>query len=412
MGSRILRLGLKVAVLLALPLHYGALQNSWGCTSAVVSGKATVDGKPLLWKLRDTDHLKNRLQYFSDGKYGYVGLVNSDSTAATMVWGGCNSAGFAIMNTASFNTNAGDTTKFTDQEGVVMKEALMECATLADFEAFLSRRPHPWGLNANFGVIDAQGGAAYYETDNNRFVKFDANDPRVAPHGFIVRTNYTFTGTPNVGLGFIRYTTAERIILDAQARGAISRSLFTDRLARDLSNSLTGDDLNGVQSAKRRGDMKNASDFLCRYGSASNIVIEGVRKGDKPSGSVVWTAIAFPLSCVNVPAWPALAGVLPATVAAQRGSKEADLSRWALKGLKKIYPISRGSGQRYMDLAVYRNAIDGGIAPKIEEMEREVETRCEKMVRAWKGGVPVRQDVEKFYGWLDGFLREGYTFLH
>ena len=29
------------------------------CTSAVVSGKVTPDGRPLLWKKRDTDYLRN-----------------------------------------------------------------------------------------------------------------------------------------------------------------------------------------------------------------------------------------------------------------------------------------------------------------------------------------------------------------
>lgn len=387
------------------------VQHGVACTSAVVSGRATADGKPLLWKLRDTEKLENRLQYFSDGKYGYVALVNSDSTAATMVWGGCNSAGFAIINTAAFNTNAGDTTKFSDQEGVVMKQALMECATLEDFESFLNRRKRPWGLNANFGVIDAQGGAAYYETDNNRFIKFDANDPRVAPHGYLVRTNYTFTGTPGVGYGFIRYATAERVIAQAQAQGAIDRALFTDRLARDLSNSMTGDDYNGAASSKVRGDMINTSDFPCRYGSASNIVIEGVRKGESAARSVVWTEISFPLTCVAVPAWPALATVLPACAVAPRGGQEAELSQWALKGLAKVYPVRRGSGQRYMDLAAYRNTIDGGIAPRVERMEREVEARCRQMEMGWNGKGPVRGDVEKFYGWLDAYLREGYAFL-
>lgn len=401
------------AMLLALPLS--VLLASWqcavGCTSAVVSGRATADGRPLLWKLRDTDKLENRLQYFTDGKFGYVALVNADSTAATMVWAGCNSAGFAIMNTATFNTNQGDTTKFMDQEGVVMKEALMECATLADFEALLSRRPKPWGLNANFGVIDAQGGAAYYETDNQHFVKFDANDPRVAPHGYLVRTNYAFTGTPGVGYGFIRYATAERVMIEAQAMGAIDCSLFIDRLGRDLSNSLTGDDYNSMISGKRKGDMINSSDFPCRYGTASNIVIEGVKKGADPSGSVMWTSVAFPLSCVAVPAWPSLGGMLPVCAAAQKGGQESELAQWALKGLALIYPIRRGSGQRYMDIAAYRNTVDGGIAPVVARMEREVVVRCEQMVRQWRGGAAVRKDVERFYAWLDGYLREGYGFL-
>ena len=54
---------------------------------------------------------------------------------------------------------------------------------------------------ANFGVIDAQGGAAYYETTNFSFTKIDANDPVVAPFGYLIRTNYSFTGTADDGYG-------------------------------------------------------------------------------------------------------------------------------------------------------------------------------------------------------------------
>ena len=400
---------LMVAVLLPMVAILLGGADVQGCTSAVVSGRVTASGRPLLWKLRDTEKLEHRLQYFSDGKYAYVGLVNADSTASTMVWGGCNSAGFAIINTAAFNTNAGDTTKFTDQEGVVMKEALMECATLADFEAFLSRRKRPWGLNANFGVIDAQGGAAYYETDNNKFEKFDVNDIHVAPRGFLVRTNYTFTGTPNVGYGFIRYATAEREMSEAQTRGVLDRSLFTERLARNLSNSMTGDDYTSSESGRLSGEMINSSDFLCRYGTASNIVVEGVKRGDDPAGSTLWTTIAFPLTCVSLPAWPSLKNVLPSCAVAQGGRELPELSRWALRGMKKIYPITRGSGQRYMDLAAFRNRIDGGIGGRVEKMERELGSRYARMVKEWRKGKPVKEDVVRFYEWLDAYLKEEYS---
>ena len=33
------------------------------CTSAVVSGKVTPDGRPLLWKNRDTDFMQNHIDY-------------------------------------------------------------------------------------------------------------------------------------------------------------------------------------------------------------------------------------------------------------------------------------------------------------------------------------------------------------
>jgi hypothetical protein len=76
----------------------------------------------------------------------------------------------------------------------------------------LETLPKPLGVEANFGVIDANGGAAYYETANYKFEKFDANDPTVAPDGYLIRTNYSFSGEENKGLGYIRYATAADLL--------------------------------------------------------------------------------------------------------------------------------------------------------------------------------------------------------
>ena len=112
----------------------GVTGDIWSCTTFIISGKNTSDGKPILYKHRDTGTLDNAIVFFSDGKYQYIGIVDSKDTWKSEVWGGYNSAGFAIMNTAAYDNNTGDTTKLTDQEGVVMKLALQNCATLADFE--------------------------------------------------------------------------------------------------------------------------------------------------------------------------------------------------------------------------------------------------------------------------------------
>ena len=155
--------------------------------------------------------------------------------------------------------------------------------------------------------------------------------------------------------------------------------------------------------------MINSSDFLCRYGTASNIVVEGVKRGDDPAGSTLWTTIAFPLTCVSLPSWPSLKNVLPSCAVAQGGRELPDLSRWALRGMKKIYPITRGSGQRYMDLAAFRNRIDGGIGGRVEKMERELGSRYARMVKEWRKGKPVKEDVVRFYEWLDAYLKEEYS---
>ena len=52
-----------------------------------------------------------------------------------------------------------------------MKKALQTCATIDEFEQMLKELPQPIRLEANFGVIDAQGGAAYFELSNFKYVK-------------------------------------------------------------------------------------------------------------------------------------------------------------------------------------------------------------------------------------------------
>ena len=128
--------------------------------------------------------------FFDDGKYKYIGLVNSEDVRGKQIWGGANSEGFSIMNSASYNVNINDTSSKKDLEGFFMKHALQKCATLQDFENLLDTLSKPMGLSAHFGVIDGKGGAAFYEVNNYNFIKFDANNSTQAPHGYIIRTNY------------------------------------------------------------------------------------------------------------------------------------------------------------------------------------------------------------------------------
>ncbi|MBK3515900.1 hypothetical protein [Carboxylicivirga marina] len=85
-----------LALLIAIPF-------SEACTTAVISGKYTANSRPIIWKLRDTETFENKMRYFRDGKYDYIGMINSKDANGEQVWGGSNAAGFAIMNSASFN---------------------------------------------------------------------------------------------------------------------------------------------------------------------------------------------------------------------------------------------------------------------------------------------------------------------
>lgn len=107
------------------------------CTVAVVSGKATKDGRPLMWKNRDTSSLDNKISIFKGKKYSFIGLIDVRDKMRLNVWAGINTEGFAIMNAAS--GDLAESNMGMRDHGSLMKMALGECATASDFESLLER---------------------------------------------------------------------------------------------------------------------------------------------------------------------------------------------------------------------------------------------------------------------------------
>jgi len=380
----------------------------FACTTAIVSGKSTIDGRPLLLKHRDTSNLQNRLMYFNDGKYDYIGLVNSDDVSGKEVWAGCNSTGFAIMNSASYNLNIGDTTSLKDREGYVMKMALQTCATLKDFEDMLKNLPKPMGLEANFGVIDALGGAAYYETNNYGFVKFDANDPATAPYGYIIRTNFSYTGERKEEYGVIRSQTAEELFHTASVVGDLSYKFLIRDVSRCLRHSLTQRDLTlemPVSDEKRR--FVDFRDFIPRYSSSSSVVVQGVMKGEDPKFTTMWTILGFQLSSVVIPVWVEGGRHMPSVLTAD-DTGNAPLCEMALKLKDKIFPLRRGSYKNYIDLSVLLNHQNRGIMQILKSVEDAIIIEAENRLKGWREKGISRQDIQKFYQWCDRYIKQEY----
>ena len=90
----------KLLLLFVLCLCFPVVDKA--CTSIIITGKATSDGRPLMWKHRDTGAPYNHIGYFDEGGYRFLGLVNSDDPEGA-VWTGSNETGFSIMKTASYN---------------------------------------------------------------------------------------------------------------------------------------------------------------------------------------------------------------------------------------------------------------------------------------------------------------------
>lgn len=380
----------KLLLLLTTLLLIIPFDTADSCTSAIFTGKATPDGRPILWKHRDTGELNNRLEYFGkskDIKYAFIGLVNSPVNYGE-VWSGSNEVGFSIMNTASYNLKE-DSDKLADREGEVMFQALATCRTLADFEKLLTKHKKPIGVEANFGVIDAEGGAAYYEVNNTEWRKIDVNDPKIAPEGFLVYSNHSYTGRFNEGMGYIRYNNAKYTISKHLAVGGdVTPQWIFNSLSRSFYHSLLDMDLVKNPELAPAGWYID-QDFIPRRSTSASMVVKGVKKGENPQLTAVWTVLGYPPVSVAVPTFVANGANMPKELQ-KRGEnnqnlkvENCELCDIALARRAKIFPLKRGSGKNYFHFSLLYNAEGTGYIQRLAPVEAKIFNDYNAEIEKW-----------------------------
>lgn len=396
-------------ILLTLILLSGFFTKTYGCTTAVISAKSSSNGKSMIWKLRDTSKDKNAMRYFNDGKYTYLGLVNSNDTLGEHVWGGSNSAGLAIMNSASYNVNKNDTTQLKDQEGIFMKLVLQTCATLEDLEKLLDSYPKPGGQASNYGVIDASGGAAYYEVNNWTWTKFDANDENVAPNGYLIRSNYSDSGTKDEGYGYIRRESAEKVFAEAFKNNKLNYRTIIQKLSRCTYHAVF--DINyrtKFENGTNESSFVASDDFITRDSSVSSIVVEGVKEGQSPNLTTIWTQIGYPNTTIALPLWVAGGEKIPAVLAYDKTIENSPLNELALEWRRKCYPLTRSDGYHYLKLDELINQHNTGLIQRIEPIEKNIFEKTDNLLAKWSNETLVTSDIHNFYNWLDNIVIEFY----
>lgn len=317
-----------------------------GCTSAIISAGRSASGRPMLWKHRDTSAIDNKVEYVAptDGSYGYVALFNADDKQLEQAWTGMNEVGFAIMNTASYNIKNDNVPETEmDREGYVMTIALKTCRTVNDFEQLLEKLPRPMGVEANFGVIDADGNGAYFETNNDSFIKFDLNESET---GILIRTNYSHSGRPSEGYGYIREQNATDLFAALPEGEKVTPEYLTETMSRSFLHSLMNRDF--VKDCNDRWVIDQ--DFIPRYKSTATIVIEGCDpETGSPSDYIMWTGLGYPPVAEIVPVWCSADGV-DTRLRGLCADGHSELSDIAKKRRDEVFPIHRGSGDHYIDM--------------------------------------------------------------
>ncbi len=375
----------RVCSILTVLLFLVFFNDLSACTSAIITGRLTPDGRPLLWKNRDTGEDNNRVQYFRGEKYNFIAVVNSPDKTG-IVWMGTNNAGFSIINTASYNLKDDDIKeKDMDKEGILMFEALSLCSNLKDFENFLNSHKKPLGVEANFGVIDAEGGAAYYETNNNKFVKLDVNDPKIAPEGYLVVTNYSYSGRFNEGMGYIRYQTAREILCRKATFMNITPQWIFNNLSRSFYHSLQGFDLlKPDQSPERYTGWVVDQDFIPRKTSTSSVVIQGVKPGENAEMTTMWTVLGYPPAGIAIPLWVKGGEQQPAVVLRSGDSQNAVACDNALALKYKTFPIIRGNGPKYMNFNLINNSKGTGYMQELKSAEEKIYKLYKETIEKWR----------------------------
>ncbi|MFO8234601.1 MAG: carcinine hydrolase/isopenicillin-N N-acyltransferase family protein [Bacteroidales bacterium] len=387
------------------------VQYAYPCTAVIISGKHTPDGRPLMWKHRDTKVFDNKLVYVdndnNDGKYSAIGLVDSGEAHSGEIWIGFNNVGFAIMNTMSYNIEGNGA-----QNAYFMREALMECASVDEFEEFIKSRERPRNVRSNFGVIDAEGGAAFFETGDEQITRFNVDDTKVAPHGYIIRTNYSvdgyeIDGTGQEGVGYIRFETAEKKFYRAMGENDLSVSFLLEEMMTSLENPLSEENAEKDMKPADEDDFFYFQDCINRYTSSSSIIIQGVKENESPLLTTMWSKIGFPLSSVVVPVWITPEGSLPEVISAPE-NETAELCDFALELKKIMIPSTRGSRQNYINSTKVYNADGTGIVQLLKPLNRKIYEKTMEKKKEWNDELPPEDEVKQLYHWYDKKIRETY----
>jgi len=266
------------------------------CTIGIASGSVTQNGKPLIWKTRDrASKPHNQVYYNTDFEHNFVSVVDSTETIS---WMGVNEEGFAILNSAAYDLIE----ERDNNHGYMMQYALGEFTSVQEFEDYLISTNGDRTAWGNFAVLDRTGEVAFFEVSNSQYMRFDADDSTT---GWLVRTNFSVSGSGDVGLD--RYLRSVDIISELADEDELSaQNLFKYNL-RDLSDPNSNEieiPFEGQSQLGRPYGFFDTRNSISDHSSVSGVVFQGVNFDEDPKLSVMYTALGNPLFTPAVPVFP------------------------------------------------------------------------------------------------------------
>jgi hypothetical protein len=379
------------------------------CTIAVISGSATPDGRPLLWKNRDVSNDIQKFCYFEPRMphaettfYAFIGNVYSADT--NRVYMGVNEVGFAIINSNCYNLD--DTLSRGIDDGELLRLALERCRSIEEFEQFLDYT-HTKGRRDcwNIGAIDAYGGAMMYECANYSYEKYDAGNPDDAPDGIIVRTTFALSGgshRPSMN----RYKRAYKLAHERDNEQPLDAKYVLQTMSRDLFNYL--DDpyplpYTGQQNGRPPGFIFSHDVTINRNITRSVMVFRGVAPGEDPRLSTAFCTIGAPAISVAYPLW-VLSRSIPVSL---NFGQEVPMFSKVLLHRQMLYPLQKEP--LYLNSQYLKNDNGTGLYEYIFPLENESIAMADSCLQLWSAQIPTSSEIFEAQQFIASYVYFNYS---
>lgn len=376
------------AVASAYPDEAAALGE---CTCALISGRLTPNGRPILWKNRDVSFPNQEFAHIEGGNYEYTTIITAGDT--TNAWGGVNSAGFAIINSTALNFP--DSNAATDDDGWHIREGLRNCTRVEDFEAIVASTDEAGRTcPANYMMIDAFGGGMIYEAAAHSHRSYSINDSVDAPEGFMVRTNFAYSGPDAGRVGQWRHDKAVDSIRAAIRDDRLNAAFILGTVARNVAPpNFEPYPLPYDSIYPGRGwptGFIPASSSINRISSVSCALIEGVEPGEDPLLSTVFAMIGQPILTLPVPLW-VRSNAIPRSMNGDSTSEMCDLT---LRLKARIFNTSLAP--EALNTRKLVNADHTGLLELTDPVLADIISVAEARVATWRQGFPEAADMAAF----------------
>jgi hypothetical protein len=269
------------------------------CTIGVANSFVTIDSRPILWKVRDTDDRHQQLVHSSGYPYNYIGVRSQGGS----IFMGLNEAGLCSGNSAVSSPEGSGSTNNASLQNHVLRN----CDSIDQVRDYIQSEIDFRNCNASgcFPFVDANGGAVIFEVNrSNWFLEYDSMDPDREGQGlldFVVRANefhQRTDGTDDISIMGGRYESGTYNVL-----GLISEDMLC---AQTIIQGDAGPN-NGYEFV-RYGPGRTLSS-ISRSSNRSTIVVHGIAPDEDPALATMWVILGQSNYGIAVPTWVKVATI-------------------------------------------------------------------------------------------------------